>query len=69
VDVGIGELRNGFSRYLAKVRAGRTITITDRGRPIARIVPVGVPTVLERLVAEGRVVPPRRRRGTPPESL
>jgi prevent-host-death family protein len=69
VDVGIGELRNGFSRYLAEVRAGRTITITDRGRPIARIVPAGVPTVLERLVAEGRVVPPRRRRRTPPVSL
>jgi len=64
MDVGMGELRSSFSEYLGQVREGQTITITKRGRPIARIVPVGVPTTLERLVAEGRVRPPQRRRGT-----
>ena len=44
--VGIRELRDGLSRYLAEVRAGRTVT--DHGRPIARIVPVDEPSPLER---------------------
>lgn len=61
MDVGVRELRDGLSRHLARVRAGHTITVTDHGTPVARIVPVGVPTSLERLVAEGRVTPGRRR--------
>ena len=32
-SVGIRELRDGLSRYLAEVRAGRSITVTDHGRP------------------------------------
>ena len=50
-------MRDGLSRHLAEVRAGHTVTITDHGRPVARIVPVDVPTALERLVAEGRARP------------
>lgn len=60
MDVGVRQLRDGLSRYLADVQDGHTITVTEHGRPIARIVPVGVPTSLERLVAEGRVEPARR---------
>lgn len=55
MDVGVRELRDGLSRHLAAVRSGRTVTVTDHGRPIARIVPVDGPSPLERLVAEGRV--------------
>ncbi len=58
--VGIKELRDGLSRHLAAVRSGRTVTITDHGRPVARIVPVDSPTALERLIAEGIVQPARR---------
>ena len=57
MNVGGRELRDGLSRHLAEVRAGHTVTVTDYGRPGARIVPVGVPTALERLVAEGRIRP------------
>ena len=60
VDVGVRELRDGLSRHLASVREGHTITVTDHGRPVARIVPVGVPTKLEQLIAEGKVTPARR---------
>ena len=42
--VGIRELRDGLSRHLAEVRAGRTVTVTDHGRPVARIVPIDRPT-------------------------
>ncbi len=67
MEVGIRALRDGLSKHLAEVRAGHTVTVTDHGRPIARIVPVGRPTALERLVAEGRVRPStRRKRAAPP---
>jgi prevent-host-death family protein len=46
VNVGIKELRDGLSRYLADVRAGATVTITDHGQPIARIIPVDRPSRL-----------------------
>lgn len=36
---GIGELKARLSAYLARVRAGEEVVVTDRGRPIARIVP------------------------------
>ncbi len=58
MDIGIRELRDGLSRHLASVREGHTITVTDHGKPIARIVPVGGPTRLQQLVAEGRARPP-----------
>lgn len=34
------ELRQHASRYLAKVRLGETVEVTERGHPIARLVPV-----------------------------
>lgn len=69
MEIGIRELRDGLSRHLASVREGRTITVTDHGKPVARVVPVGAPTSLERLVEEGRVTPGRRRRAPRPEPL
>lgn len=69
MDIGVRDLRDGLSRHLASVRAGHTITVTDHGKPVARIVPVGVPTALERLIHEGRVTPGRRRRRPRPEPV
>ena len=50
---GIRELKNHLSAYLRKVKAGETITITDLGTPIGRIVPGGADerTLEERLQA------------------
>jgi prevent-host-death family protein len=44
------------------VKSGQTVEITDRGRPIARIVPIGHPLtgVAARLVADGRAQAPQR---------
>src|SRR5215472_6136506 len=36
----IAELRNGLSRYLDHVRAGGTVLVYDREKPIAEIVPL-----------------------------
>jgi len=60
MKVGVRELRDGLSRHLATVRSGKTLTVTDHGQPIARIVPIEAPTALERLIAEGRVTPATR---------
>lgn len=60
MNVGVRELRDGLSRHLAQVRAAHTLTVTDHGVPVARIVPIGVPSALERLVAEDRVTPAKR---------
>jgi antitoxin (DNA-binding transcriptional repressor) of toxin-antitoxin stability system len=38
MEVGIKEAKNNLSRYLKQVKAGEEIIITERGRPIARIV-------------------------------
>jgi prevent-host-death family protein len=39
MTVGIRELSHHTSRYLASVKAGKSIEITERGRVIAVIVP------------------------------
>lgn len=69
MEIGIRELRDGLSRYLAEVRRGVTVTVTDHGRPIARIGPVGQLTRLEQLRAEGRVRPATRRRRPAPDPV
>ncbi len=70
MDIGVRELRDTLSRQLAQVRAGHTVTVTDHGRPIARIVPVGRPTRLEQLRAEGLVTPaPSAKRPAPEPSV
>lgn len=66
MEIGVRELRDGLSRHLAAVRAGRMITVTDHGRPVARIVPVDQLTARERLIADGKVVPARRRKRPAP---
>lgn len=38
-SAGIGELKARLSSYLARVRAGEEVVVTDRGRPVARLVP------------------------------
>jgi prevent-host-death family protein len=68
MEVGVRELRNHLSRYLARVRSGDEVVVTDRGRAIARVVPIGAERVLDRLIAEGIVTParqPKRRAATP----
>jgi prevent-host-death family protein len=69
VNIGIRELRDGLSRHLAEVRSGHTVTVTDHGEPVARIVPIGVPSALERLVAEGRVQPAVARKRAAPKPI
>jgi len=38
ITVGIKEIKNNLSRYLARVKSGEEVQITERGKPIARII-------------------------------
>ncbi|TVR34499.1 MAG: type II toxin-antitoxin system prevent-host-death family antitoxin [Nitriliruptor sp.] len=65
-EAGIRDLRDHLSRYLERVQAGEELTVTDRGRPVARLVPVTERRPFERPVAEGVVQPPTVRRRSRP---
>lgn len=53
--IGVRELRQHASRYLEEVATGESIEITDRGHPVARLVPIsGDPW--EDLINAGEVV-------------
>lgn len=67
--IGIRELRDGLSRHLADVRDGDEIIVTDHGRPIARIVPFGKESGLEKLIREGLVTLPKGPRRPLPEPI
>jgi prevent-host-death family protein len=53
--IGVRELRQHASRYLARVANGETIEVTDRGRPVALLVPTPEDPWRE-LVATGQVI-------------
>jgi len=38
--VGTRELKSRLSEYLRRVKAGQTIIVTERGKPIGQIVPI-----------------------------
>lgn len=51
--VGIRDLRDHLSAYLDRVKAGESLTITDHGKPIARIVGASLPPRLIEMIARG----------------
>jgi prevent-host-death family protein len=55
-SIGIRELRQHASRYVAMAKEGRRIPVTDRGELVAYLVPANEPTTtFQRLVAAGQV--------------
>jgi prevent-host-death family protein len=55
--IGVRELRQHASRYLALAARGERVEVTDRGRPVAMLVPLRGDR-WEDLLASGRVTPP-----------
>jgi prevent-host-death family protein len=54
-SVGVRELRQNLSVYLAQVATGTVFRVTDRGHVVALLVPLpSHATTVERLVASGR---------------
>jgi len=73
--IGVRELRQHASRYLARVEAGEELGVTNNGRLVARLVPVGdAERSRESLIESGVLVAARRPRNllevtaTPPQS-
>lgn len=54
-QVGIRELKNDLSRWVARVRDGDEVVVTDRGAPVARLLPVANTDRLEDLIREGLI--------------
>ncbi|MEP6508444.1 MAG: type II toxin-antitoxin system prevent-host-death family antitoxin [Gemmatimonadales bacterium] len=67
-SVGIRELKNNLSHYVREVVAGRRVTVTDRGRVVALLVPPGHAdqrsSRYDELIASG-VIRPTLERGDP----
>jgi prevent-host-death family protein len=60
MEVGVRELRDNLSKWIARAKRGQDILITDRGKPVARLTHVEESPALERLIAKGLVTPARR---------
>lgn len=59
VTVGIRALKQNASAVVANAAAGEIVTITDRGRPVAQLIPLASDR-LGALVAAGRARPAKR---------
>jgi prevent-host-death family protein len=58
---GIKELKSSLRETLEQVKAGETVIVTERGEPIARIVPIEPHEArMERLIRSGAIRPPLR---------
>ena len=63
IQAGIKEVKNNLSRFLARVKAGEEIMITERGKPVARIIRenskrLAIRTALAPLIEKGLVALP-----------
>jgi prevent-host-death family protein len=55
-SIGIRELRQNASRYVAMAKAGQRVPVTERGKLVAYLVPAEEPrSVYQQMVAAGQV--------------
>src|SRR6516165_11691230 len=66
--IGLKVLKNKLSEYVRLAATGETVVITDRGRPVAEIVPPRrePETLVDRGMREGWITPATDRSGNPP---
>ena len=66
--VSVSEAKNSLSALLREIRGGATVVITDRGVPVARLLPPlsgrGLPARAIDLAQQGRLILPERQPGT-----
>jgi prevent-host-death family protein len=46
-SAGVADLKARLSEYLARVKSGEEVLVTERGKPVARLVPVVMETVAD----------------------
>jgi prevent-host-death family protein len=77
--IGVRQLRQDASAWLRRVGAGESFEVTDRGRPVALLIPIPPREGMDALAAAGRLRPAHghlsdlgppveRRRGAPAPS-
>ncbi|MDR1188458.1 MAG: type II toxin-antitoxin system prevent-host-death family antitoxin [Bifidobacteriaceae bacterium] len=66
--IGIRELKQNASQVVARAARGETLTVTDRGRPVARLVPLAE-SRRDQLLQEGRLRAATRSLADLPEPL
>ena len=64
--VGVRALKQNASAVVHQAASGTVVTISDRGRPVAQLVPLAV-TVVEGLIAAGQARSARRPIGELPK--
>ena len=60
MEVGVRELRDSLSKWIARARRGQDVVITERGKPVARLTRYGESPALQRLIEQGLVRVPSR---------
>lgn len=63
------ELRDHLSRYVARVKEGEEVVVTEHGQAVAYLVPRPRSSRLAELIAAGRARPPRTHRRSRPEPV
>lgn len=58
--ISVRELRQRATLWLREVQRGRQFEITNRGQPVALLIPIPAGNEIERLTAAGRLSVPRR---------
>ncbi len=66
IQAGVKEVKNNLSRFLSRVKTGDEVLITERGKPIARIIKenskrMDIREELRPLIDSGSVVLPSNR--------
>ena len=56
--VGIRELKQNASAVVARAAAGEALIVTDRGRPVARLLPLERKSRLQELIDAGKITMP-----------
>jgi antitoxin (DNA-binding transcriptional repressor) of toxin-antitoxin stability system len=58
--IDVAELRQNLPDCLGRVKQGETLEVTEQGEPIARLSPPPTGNALDRWIAEGKVIAPKR---------
>jgi prevent-host-death family protein len=69
MQIGLREANQKFSGLIKAVRRGKEVILTDRGKPIAKIVPIKAESredAIKRMEESGLLIPARKRGPMPP---
>jgi len=58
--IGIRALKQNASAVVARAAAGETLLITDRGRPVARLLPLAPKSRIQEMIDAGQITMPEK---------